>query len=139
MSQEVEVIEPFQKDRRLLDLLRDNRKAKILVFCLYKKEAARVEGQLQVLTDAERRTRRKKRRRRRRGEEEKKKRCKKKKKKQKARHWQQGQLVTREVHQNGCRRTETSTASYSLVCIHLFVLFSHFDRFYALLHLVARL
>eukprot|EP00043_Microstomoeca_roanoka_P019201 m.213438 g.213438 ORF g.213438 m.213438 type:complete len:449 (+) comp16955_c0_seq1:4212-5558(+) len=49
VTQIVEVIDPRYKNSRLLELLRKyhNRKNKVLVFVLYKKEAARVEGFLQ--------------------------------------------------------------------------------------------
>jgi ATP-dependent RNA helicase DBP3 len=43
----VEVLEPFGKEQRLLNLLRTyhkSRKNRILIFALYKKEAARLEG-----------------------------------------------------------------------------------------------
>lgn len=54
ISQSVEVMDPSGKDSRLLQLLRDHEKAtkgkkdqrRVLVFCLYKKEASRVEGNL---------------------------------------------------------------------------------------------
>ncbi len=48
-GQIVEVIDPAARDRRLEELLRKyhaSRKNRVLVFVLYKKEAARVEGQL---------------------------------------------------------------------------------------------
>lgn len=48
-EQIVEVIDPAARDRRLEELLRKyhaSRKNRILVFVLYKKEAARVESQL---------------------------------------------------------------------------------------------
>lgn len=49
IKQLVEVIDPRQKETRLLQLLQKHQSAKnkndrILVFCLYKKEAARIEG-----------------------------------------------------------------------------------------------
>jgi ATP-dependent RNA helicase DBP3 len=47
IEQSVEVMDPRSKDFRLVQLLRDeqkkSKKARILVFCLYKKEATRVE------------------------------------------------------------------------------------------------
>jgi ATP-dependent RNA helicase DBP3 len=50
VSQFVEVLDdPFAKDRKLIQLLKKyhaSRKNRVLVFVLYKKEAARVEGQL---------------------------------------------------------------------------------------------
>ena len=48
ITQHVEVIEPFDKDQRLLQLLKEyhNGKNRVLVFVLYKKEATRVEGLL---------------------------------------------------------------------------------------------
>ena len=53
ISQVVEVVEPRGKEWRLLQLLKDaqqggGRKDRILVFCLYKKEASRVEGFLRT-------------------------------------------------------------------------------------------
>ncbi|KAI9206184.1 P-loop containing nucleoside triphosphate hydrolase protein [Polychytrium aggregatum] len=50
IEQRVEVLDPQGKDRRLVDLLRDyhkSRKNRVLVFALYKKEAARLEQYLQ--------------------------------------------------------------------------------------------
>jgi len=50
VEQRVEVLEPHTKDARLVQLLKQyhsNRKNRVLVFALYKKEAARVETQLQ--------------------------------------------------------------------------------------------
>lgn len=49
VTQIVEVVEPRQKDWKLEQLLRKyhNKKNRVLVFCLYKKEAARVERNLQ--------------------------------------------------------------------------------------------
>lgn len=47
IEQRVEVLDPNQKESRLLTLLRDyhkSRKNRILIFALYKKEAARLEG-----------------------------------------------------------------------------------------------
>jgi ATP-dependent RNA helicase DBP3 len=50
IEQSVEVMDPRNKDFRLVQLLRDEqkkeKKARILVFCLYKKEATRVEMNL---------------------------------------------------------------------------------------------
>jgi superfamily II DNA/RNA helicase len=49
-GQIVEVIDPAARDRRLDELLRKyhgSRKNRVLVFVLYKKEAARVEAMLQ--------------------------------------------------------------------------------------------
>jgi ATP-dependent RNA helicase DBP3 len=50
IEQSVEVMDPRSKDFRLVQLLRDeqkkSKKARILVFCLYKKEATRVETNL---------------------------------------------------------------------------------------------
>ena len=50
IEQSVEVMDPRSKDFRLVQLLRDeqkkSKKARILVFCLYKKEATRVEMNL---------------------------------------------------------------------------------------------
>ena len=46
----VEVIDPAARDKRLVQLLQKyhgSRKNRVLVFVLYKKEAARVEQQLQ--------------------------------------------------------------------------------------------
>lgn len=51
IRQIVEVIDPYEKEKRLLQLLNEyhgkTRKNRVLVFCLYKKEAARVEQFLQ--------------------------------------------------------------------------------------------
>lgn len=52
IEQKVEVVDPRGKEQRLLELLRDAQKGsarndRILVFCLYKKEAVRVEQFLQ--------------------------------------------------------------------------------------------
>ncbi|KAF2147182.1 uncharacterized protein K452DRAFT_261457 [Aplosporella prunicola CBS 121167] len=49
ISQTVEVVEPRNKEYRLLQLLKENlagakKNDRILVFCLYKKEATRIEG-----------------------------------------------------------------------------------------------
>lgn len=49
ITQQVEVIAPFDKERRLLQLIKKYQSGasandRILVFCLYKKEATRVEG-----------------------------------------------------------------------------------------------
>ena len=51
IEQHVEVIDPRAKERRLVELLKEHqsrmgRDARVLVFCLYKKEATRVEGML---------------------------------------------------------------------------------------------
>lgn len=49
MTQTVEVIDPQQRDRRIEELLRKHhasRKNRIIIFVLYKKEAARVEAML---------------------------------------------------------------------------------------------
>ena len=49
VKQVVEVLEPFNKDRRLLDLLKQyhaSRQNRVLIFALYKKEADRVEQML---------------------------------------------------------------------------------------------
>jgi ATP-dependent RNA helicase DBP3 len=46
IEQRVEVLDPIQKESRLLQLLKDyhkDRKNRILIFALYKKEAARLE------------------------------------------------------------------------------------------------
>ncbi|CCE63333.1 hypothetical protein TPHA_0E02410 [Tetrapisispora phaffii CBS 4417] len=52
ITQIVEVIDPFKKDRKLLDLLKKyhsgpKKDEKVLIFALYKKEASRVERNLQ--------------------------------------------------------------------------------------------
>lgn len=52
IAQTVEVVDPRGKEQRLLEILREAQKGtakndRILVFCLYKKEAVRVEGFLQ--------------------------------------------------------------------------------------------
>jgi ATP-dependent RNA helicase DBP3 len=50
ITQRVEVLDPKGKDSRLLTLLKDYHKSKknrVLVFALYKKEAARLENLLQ--------------------------------------------------------------------------------------------
>ncbi|KAL0930201.1 ATP-dependent RNA helicase dbp3 [Colletotrichum truncatum] len=52
ITQRVEVVEPRAKEQRLLQLLKQHQQGskkndRILVFCLYKKEATRVEGFLQ--------------------------------------------------------------------------------------------
>lgn len=49
IKQIVEVIDPYGKEQRLLQILKQhqgpaNKKDRILVFCLYKKEASRIEG-----------------------------------------------------------------------------------------------
>ncbi|KAJ1822543.1 RNA-dependent ATPase [Coemansia sp. RSA 2599] len=49
VQQIVEVMEPHQKDGKLLELLKEchrSRKNRVLVFALYKKEASRIEGML---------------------------------------------------------------------------------------------
>ncbi|TLS29322.1 hypothetical protein PpBr36_02150 [Pyricularia pennisetigena] len=52
ISQRVEVINPWEKENRLVQLLKEaqsgkNKNDRVLVFCLYKKEAVRVENNLQ--------------------------------------------------------------------------------------------
>ncbi|KAI1850292.1 hypothetical protein JX266_004150 [Neoarthrinium moseri] len=48
ISQAVEVVDPRNKEQRLLQILKAQpRNERVLVFCLYKKEATRVEGFLQ--------------------------------------------------------------------------------------------
>ena len=50
MLQVVEVLEPFQRDGRLESLLQQHhvsRQNRVLIFVLYKKEAARVQAMLQ--------------------------------------------------------------------------------------------
>lgn len=48
ISQTVEVVDPRDKEQRLLQILKAQpRNERVLVFCLYKKEATRVEGFLQ--------------------------------------------------------------------------------------------
>ncbi|ETS74958.1 ATP-dependent RNA helicase dbp3 [Pestalotiopsis fici W106-1] len=48
ISQTVEVVDPRNKEQRLLQILKAQpRNERVLVFCLYKKEATRVEGFLQ--------------------------------------------------------------------------------------------
>ncbi|KAJ2704251.1 RNA-dependent ATPase [Coemansia sp. IMI 203386] len=50
VQQIVEVLEPHQKDGKLLELLKKyhkSRRNRVLVFALYKKEASRIEGMLQ--------------------------------------------------------------------------------------------
>lgn len=49
ITQRVEVVEPYDKEQRLLQLIKEHQSGssandRILVFCLYKKEATRVEG-----------------------------------------------------------------------------------------------
>lgn len=49
ITQRVEVVEPYDKEQRLLQLIKEHQSGssahdRILVFCLYKKEAIRVEG-----------------------------------------------------------------------------------------------
>ena len=52
ITQRVEVVDPYDKEQRLLQLLKQNSPAKshtrILVFCLYKKEATRIENFLRM-------------------------------------------------------------------------------------------
>ncbi|KAL5946892.1 RNA-dependent ATPase [Pyricularia oryzae] len=52
ISQRVEVVNPWEKETRLVQLLKEaqagkNKNDRVLVFCLYKKEAVRVENNLQ--------------------------------------------------------------------------------------------
>lgn len=49
ITQRVEVVEPYDKEQRLLQLIKEHQSGssandRILVFCLYKKEATRIEG-----------------------------------------------------------------------------------------------
>lgn len=49
ITQQVEVVDPYDKEQRLLQLIKEHQSGssandRILVFCLYKKEATRVEG-----------------------------------------------------------------------------------------------
>ncbi|MCJ1387021.1 RNA-dependent ATPase [Xylographa soralifera] len=52
ITQRVEVVDPYDKEQRLLQLLKQNSPSKshtrILVFCLYKKEATRIENFLRM-------------------------------------------------------------------------------------------
>ena len=52
ITQRVEVVDPYDKEQRLLQLLKQNSPTKshtrILVFCLYKKEATRIENFLRM-------------------------------------------------------------------------------------------
>lgn len=53
ITQRVEVVDPYDKEQRLLQLIKEHQSGssandRILVFCLYKKEATRVEGFLRT-------------------------------------------------------------------------------------------